>query len=450
MSALADHPKVVAIGEIGLDFHFRPSRSNPRALGEGERELVSRHEQAQAFRAQLDLAADLGLPVIIHNREASAEITQILDEWASSARTRNSPLARRTFWGVLHAFSGDAALAQAAYGWNFALGLGGVLTFRNARALHSLAPQLCLDRLLLETDAPYLTPHPLRGKRNEPAYVALVAERLAELLAVTVAEVAARTTAVACSIFGIDAGETFAFGDRHSVAADAFAVSNVNVTARLMFASNHDLRLAAVLLIFAGGIATALGYFLSTALSEKIHWVGSAAAAIADGRRDVRVEVVGKDELAQLGHTFNQMAARLEEAERQQRETEQLRRNLLAWIGHDLRTPLASIRALVEALTDGVVTEPTQAQRYLRTITLHSLEELICVVFGIFEFVAPAAECSFGDADDGGEVAPSGAGFGGLFEGFRVVQEFEGVHAGRSLVWQYRILAAVGARPDGG
>ena len=72
---------------------------------------------------------------------------------------------------------------------------------------------------------------------------------------------------------------------------------------------------------------------------------------------------------AQLGHTFNQMAARLEEAERQQQETEQLRRNLLAWIGHDLRTPLASIRALVEALTDGVVTEPTQAQRYLRTIS---------------------------------------------------------------------------------
>jgi TatD DNase family protein len=213
LSALADHPKVVAIGEIGLDDY---------------RKFVSRHKQVQAFRAQLDLAADLGLPVIIHNREASAEITQILDEWASSARTRNSPLARRTFWGVLHAFSGDAALAQAAYGWNFALGLGGVLTFRNARALHSLAPQLCLDRLLLETDAPYLTPHPLRGKRNEPAYVALVAERLAELLAVTVAEVAARTTAVACSIFGIDAGETFAFGDRHSVAADAFAVSNVN------------------------------------------------------------------------------------------------------------------------------------------------------------------------------------------------------------------------------
>ena len=165
---------------------------------------------------------------------------------------------------------------------------------------------------------------------------------------------------------------------------------NVFVIARLMFASNHDLRLAAVLLIFAGGIATALGYFLSTALSEKIQWVGSAAAAIANGRRDVRVEVVGKDELAQLGHTFNQMAARLEEAERQQRETEQLRRNLLAWIGHDLRTPLASIRALVEALTDGVVTEPTQAQRYLRTIQRDaaSLSSLIDELFEMAQIEA--------------------------------------------------------------
>ena len=143
---------------------------------------------------------------------------------------------------------------------------------------------------------------------------------------------------------------------------------NVFVTARLMFASEHDLRLAAVLLIFAGGIATALGYFLSTALSEKIQWVGRAAAAIAEGRRDVRVEVVGKDELARLGITFNQMAARLEAAESQQRETEQLRRNLLAWIGHDLRTPLASIQALVEALTDGYVTDPAETQRYLRTV----------------------------------------------------------------------------------
>ena len=189
---LSDHPKVVAIGEIGLDYHW---------------DTVSRQQQAQAFRAQLELAAELGLPVIIHNREASTDLARILEEWTSSARTRNSPLAEKPFWGVLHAFSGDAALAQAARGWNFALGLGGPVTFRNARALHELAPQLDLDRLMLETDAPWLTPHPMRGKRNEPAYVALVAERLAELLAMPVEEIAARTTAVACSLFAPLSGD---------------------------------------------------------------------------------------------------------------------------------------------------------------------------------------------------------------------------------------------------
>ena len=165
---------------------------------------------------------------------------------------------------------------------------------------------------------------------------------------------------------------------------------NVFVTARLMFASDHDLRLAAVLLIFAGGIATALGYFLSTTLSEKIQWVGRAADAIAQGRRDVRVDVVGNDELAHLGKTFNQMATRLEAAESRHRETEQMRRNLLAWIGHDLRTPLASIQALVEALTDGYITDPNETQRYLRTIQLDAaaLSVLIDELFEMAEIEA--------------------------------------------------------------
>jgi len=186
LRGMVDHPKVVAIGEIGLDYHWG---------------TVSRQQQAQAFRAQLELAAELGLPVIIHNREASTDLAGILHEWASSAQTRNSPLAEKTLWGVLHAFSGDAELAQAAHRWNFAIGLGGPVTFRNARALHQLVPHLVLDRLMLETDAPWLTPHPFRGKRNEPAYVALVAAKLAEFLAVPVEEIAARTTAVALSMF---------------------------------------------------------------------------------------------------------------------------------------------------------------------------------------------------------------------------------------------------------
>ncbi len=205
LSALAEHPKVVAIGEIGLDYHW---------------DVVSRREQARAFRAQLDLAAATGLPVIIHNRNASADVAQILGEWTASVRTRTSPLAQRALWGVLHAFSGDAALAQAAEGWHFTLGLGGALTFKNARSLHQRARELCLDRLTLETDAPWLTPHPMRGKRNEPAHTALVAQRLAELLDATVEEVAARTTAVACSLFGFDADELPDLADGLPLAAD--------------------------------------------------------------------------------------------------------------------------------------------------------------------------------------------------------------------------------------
>ena len=205
LSALAEHPKVVAIGEIGLDYHW---------------DLVSRREQARAFRAQLDLAAATGLPVIIHNRNASSDVAQVLGEWTASTRTRTSTLGQRKLWGVLHAFSGDAALAQAAGDWHFALGLGGALTFKNARSLHKLAPDLCLDRLTLETDAPWLTPHPMRGKRNEPAHVALVAQRLAELLDATEEEVAARTTAAACSLFGINADELPASADGLPLAAD--------------------------------------------------------------------------------------------------------------------------------------------------------------------------------------------------------------------------------------
>lgn len=210
LAALAEHPKVVAIGEIGLDYHW---------------DLVSPQEQARAFRGQLELAAETGLPVIIHNRNASADVAQILGEWTASERTRSSPLAQRELWGVLHAFSGDAALALAAMDWQFTLGLGGALTFKNARSLHKLASQLCLDRLMLETDAPWLTPHPMRGKRNEPAYAALVAQRLAELLAAPVEEVAARTTAVACALFGIDAGELPAPADGLPLTADVFSES---------------------------------------------------------------------------------------------------------------------------------------------------------------------------------------------------------------------------------
>ena len=188
MRGLAAHPKVVAIGEIGLDYYW---------------DKVTPAQQALAFRAQLDLAGELGLPVIIHNRDASDDVAAMLGEWVESADFRNSPLASRPYAGVLHAFGGDVALAERAYGWNFLLGIAGPVTFKNARQMHALIPQLRGERLLIETDAPYLTPHPYRGKRNEPGYVALVAEKLAELTGASVAETARRTSALALEFFGL-------------------------------------------------------------------------------------------------------------------------------------------------------------------------------------------------------------------------------------------------------
>jgi TatD DNase family protein len=145
----------------------------------------------------------MALPVIIHSRNANEDVAATLSEWVQSAAFAASPLAKRSFAGVLHAFRGDLAMAEAAYSWNFLLSLGGPVTFTNARQLHALVPQLRRDRLMLETDAPYLTPHPHRGKRNEPAYVALVCEKLAALYGVPVAQMAAESSALARQFFGL-------------------------------------------------------------------------------------------------------------------------------------------------------------------------------------------------------------------------------------------------------
>ncbi len=188
LERLAGHPKVVAIGEIGLDYHW---------------DRVAPQVQVRAFREQLALAASLGLPVIVHNREAHADVAAVLEEWVGSPAFRNSPLAQRPFAGVLHAFSGDRELAEQAYRWNFVLGLGGPVTFKNARRLQTLVPSLRRDRLLVETDAPYLAPHPHRGRRNEPGHVRLVAEKLAQLYGCSLHEIAAQTTATAIQFFGL-------------------------------------------------------------------------------------------------------------------------------------------------------------------------------------------------------------------------------------------------------
>jgi signal transduction histidine kinase len=142
---------------------------------------------------------------------------------------------------------------------------------------------------------------------------------------------------------------------------------NVWVTARLMFINRHDLTLATILLIFAAGIAMALGYFLTTTLTDNITALNESAKAIARGQLNTRVEVAGRDEVAQLARSFNEMAGQLQAAAQRQQELDTLRRDLTAWIGHDLRTPLASVRAIVEALADRVVEDPETVDRYLRT-----------------------------------------------------------------------------------
>jgi signal transduction histidine kinase len=165
---------------------------------------------------------------------------------------------------------------------------------------------------------------------------------------------------------------------------------NVWMTARLMFTSDHDLTLAAVLLLFAGGIAMSLSYFLSATLIDNIVTLNRAAQHIAQGRLDVCVPVTGRDEMADLARSFNDMAAQLEAASRKQHELDGLRRDLISWVGHDLRTPLTSIRAIVEALADGVVEDPTTTERYLRTAQrdIRSLSLLIDDLFDMAQLDA--------------------------------------------------------------
>jgi TatD DNase family protein len=174
---LAQHPKVRAIGEIGLDFY---------------RNLSPHEAQQQAFRKQLDLAQELNLPVIIHCREAHTAVTARLTEWA-----RGFAGAR----GVLHSYSGDQAQLPAMLEIGFHIGLTGPITFPKAIEMRAVATAAPLDRILIETDAPYLTPAPHRGRRNEPAYVRHVAEKIAEARGMTIEEVGEQTTKNAVLLF---------------------------------------------------------------------------------------------------------------------------------------------------------------------------------------------------------------------------------------------------------
>jgi TatD DNase family protein len=176
VEALAAHPKVVAIGEIGLDYYWK--KAPPE-------------EQEAAFRAQLGLARKLRLPVVIHSRDAQEDTARILH-----AAAQGQP-------GIMHSFQGDWAFAETCLAVGFLLSFSGPLTFSKAVELHDVARRAPLEMLLTETDSPYLTPHPHRGKRNEPAYVRYVTERLAALREQSVEETAAAVWANAERVFRI-------------------------------------------------------------------------------------------------------------------------------------------------------------------------------------------------------------------------------------------------------
>jgi TatD DNase family protein len=174
LRGLARQPKVVAIGEIGLDFFYNHS---PREV------------QLRRFCEQMDLAAELDLPVIIHDREAHAETLAILQSFSGRLQ------------GVLHCFSGDLAMARKCLEMGFHLSIAGPVTYRKAEQLREVALAAPLERLLVETDAPYLAPLPYRGKRNEPAYVAQTARYLAVIRGLPFEELARQTTANARQLF---------------------------------------------------------------------------------------------------------------------------------------------------------------------------------------------------------------------------------------------------------
>lgn len=171
------HPKVVGIGETGLDFYYEHS---------------PREQQAESFRTHIAAARETGLPLIVHTRDADDETGAILEE----------EHARGAFQGLLHCFSSGPEIARRALGLGLYVSISGIVTFKAADQLRSIVRDIPLDRLLVETDAPYLAPVPRRGKTNEPAYVAHTAAKVAELKGIGVAELAAATTDNFFRLFG--------------------------------------------------------------------------------------------------------------------------------------------------------------------------------------------------------------------------------------------------------
>lgn len=186
LEGFAAAPRVVAIGEIGLDYHWMRS---------------PRETQIKAFEAQLVLAERLGLPVVIHSRDADLDMESILRTWSASHPPVDRPL------GVMHCYGGDAFLAERLVEAGFLISLCGTVTFKNNLEGQEVARRVPDSALVLETDAPFLAPHPFRGTPNEPAHVRIIAERVAEIRQTSLEAVAAFTSANAERLFGLKEGE---------------------------------------------------------------------------------------------------------------------------------------------------------------------------------------------------------------------------------------------------
>ena len=173
---LCSHPRVKAVGEIGLDYHY---------------EDVPREVQKQAFRMQMQLAREVGLPVVVHEREAHGDAMEILDDFPDIT-------------GVFHCYSGSAEMAKELVRRGWYVGFTGVVTFKNARRAVETVEALRLDRILIETDCPYMAPEPYRGRRNDPSFVPLVAARIAEIKGISSEEAGRITRENAARLFRLE------------------------------------------------------------------------------------------------------------------------------------------------------------------------------------------------------------------------------------------------------
>lgn len=185
--AMAQRPKVRAIGEIGLDYHY---------------DFSPREAQQSCFQAHMSLAANLGLPVVIHMREAEEDVYSVLEGVMAAHGPAEDGGKGRMGPVVMHCFLGGPDWAERWLALGCLLGVGGAITFKKSDDLREAVRLAPLDRLLLETDCPYMTPHPYRGQRNEPCHTSLVAQAVADVKGISVEEIAAATTQTALKVFG--------------------------------------------------------------------------------------------------------------------------------------------------------------------------------------------------------------------------------------------------------